>query len=109
MRWSQCCRSAPSLHRKLPFIPFPDPKAFDIIYVAAAQAYKRHDIFFDALADLPRSIRALCVKGYGEDADSLRAQAAAMGLDVTFIGPPGVSHDEVNRLMNLARMGSSAA
>ncbi len=47
------------------FRPLDLPKEFDIVYVAAAQPYKRHDILFDALVRLPRSIRALCVFGYG--------------------------------------------
>jgi glycosyltransferase involved in cell wall biosynthesis len=87
------------------FHPFGTPKDVDIIYVAAAQNYKRHDILFDAMARLPRNLRALCVFGYGEDADNLRQQAHDLGLNVEFIGPPGVSHDEVNRLMNRARIG----
>ena len=87
------------------FFPVPGPKDYDVIYVAAAQGYKRHDILFDALAAQPRRLRALCVFGYGEDADALRAQAEAMGLDITFIGPPGVPYAEVNRLMNRARIG----
>jgi glycosyltransferase involved in cell wall biosynthesis len=87
------------------FFPLGLQKSVDVIYVAAAQAYKRHDILFDALAELPCDIRALCVMGYGEDACALRADAAARGLNVTFVGPPGVSHDEVNRLMNTARIG----
>jgi glycosyltransferase involved in cell wall biosynthesis len=87
------------------FFPMPVTKVFDVIYVAAAQDYKRHDILFEALAHLPRRIRALCVMGYGEKAEMLRAQAAEMGLDVTFVGPPAVSHAEVNALMNLARIG----
>lgn len=87
------------------FFPLPEPKDFDVIYVAAAQGYKRHDILFDALAAQPRRLRALCVFGYGENADALRAQAAAMGLDISFVGPPGVPLAEVNRLMNRARIG----
>ena len=87
------------------FYPLGTQKEFDLIYVAAAQPYKRHDILFDALAELPRTIRALCVFGYGENGDALRARAADMGLDVTFAGPPGVPFDEVNRLMNRARIG----
>lgn len=87
------------------FFPTGAPKDFDVIYVAAAQGYKRHDILFDALAGLPRSLRALCVCGYGEDAGALRQRASELGLDVEFIGPPGVSHDEVNRLMNRAHVG----
>lgn len=87
------------------FRPLDVPKRHDIIYVAAAQPYKRHDILFDALAQLPRSVSALCVFGYGELAGPLRERAQAQGLNVDFVGPPGVSFDEVNRLMNAARIG----
>lgn len=87
------------------FHPVSGPKPYDIIYVAAAQSYKRHDILFNALAKLPRSIRALCVFGYGELGDVLRARASDLHLNVDFIGPPGVPSNEVNRLMNQARMG----
>ncbi|WP_233280522.1 glycosyltransferase family 4 protein [Devosia rhizoryzae] len=80
-------------------------KRFDVIYVAAAQPYKRHDVLLNALARSPRPLKALCVIGYGEDSDRLRHQAAERGLDVEFVGPPGVSHAEVNRLMNAARVG----
>lgn len=87
------------------FFPIDTAKDFDVVYVAAAQPYKRHDILFDALATLPRNLQCLCVIGYGEMGDDLRLQAARMGLNVTFIGPPGVSHDAVNLLMNRARVG----
>ena len=87
------------------FRPLGTPKDVDLIYVAAAQAYKRHDILFDALDRLPRDVRALCVFGYGEMADELRAQAAERNLSVEFVGPPGVPFDEVNRLMNRAKFG----
>ncbi|WP_240499975.1 glycosyltransferase [Sphingomonas montana] len=87
------------------FRPLGTDKPYDLIYVAAAQPYKRHDILFDALAQLPRSVRALCVFGYGEMAEMLRDRAAADGLSVDFIGPPGVPFDAVNRLMNSARIG----
>ena len=87
------------------FRPLGSAKDYDLIYVAAAQAYKRHDILFDALARLPRDVRALCVFGYGEDADALRHRAAEHNLSVDFVGPPGVPIDEVNRLMNRARFG----
>ena len=49
------------------FYPTGAPKDFDVIYVAAAQSYKRHDILFNALAGLPQRLRALSVFGYGED------------------------------------------
>lgn len=87
------------------FRPLGLEKRYDVIYVAAAQPYKRHDILFEALARAPRRLKALCVFGYGEAADALRGQAAERGLDVDFIGPPGVGFAEVNRLMNLARVG----
>ncbi|SFN82068.1 glycosyltransferase family 4 protein [Sphingomonas sp. OK281] len=87
------------------FRPLGTPKDLDLIYVAAAQPYKRHDILFDALARLPRDVRALCVFGYGEDADMLRDRARDQNLSIEFVGPPGVPIDEVNRLMNRAKFG----
>ena len=87
------------------FRPLGLEKPYDLIYVAAAQPYKRHDLLFAALERLPRRIRTLCVFGYGEMANALRQQAADAGLAVDFIGPPGVPFAEVNRLMNLARIG----
>lgn len=86
------------------FRPLGLPKDFDVAYVAAAQPYKRHDLLLDTLERRPGT-RALCVMGYGEMGQSLRGEAARRGLDVTFVGPPGVSHDEVNRLINRARVG----
>lgn len=82
-----------------------EEKRYDVVYVAAAQAYKRHDILFSALRRASRPITALCVMGYGEDGEHLRQQAASMGLAVDFVGPPGVPHSEVNRLMSQARVG----
>jgi glycosyltransferase involved in cell wall biosynthesis len=93
--------SAETFH-PLPGAPPPD---YDLIYVAAAQAYKRHDVLFAAMARSPSRLRALCVIGYGEDGPRLRDQAQALAIDVDFIGPPGVPHAEVNRLMNRARVG----
>ena len=87
------------------FRPLGTAKDVDLIYVAAAQPYKRHDILFDALAQLPRDVRALCVFGYGEDADALRQRARDRDLSIEFVGPPGVPIDEVNRLMNRAKFG----
>lgn len=87
------------------FRPLDLPKIYDVVYVAAAQPYKRHDILFDALSRLPRSVKALCVCGYGEMIPEFSRQVADKGIDVDFIEPPGVPFAEVNRLMNLARMG----
>ena len=95
----------PEFASETQFHPIVGPKPYDIAYVAAAQAYKRHDILFDALEKLPRSIRSLCVFGYGELGDDLRQRALDLGIDVDFIGPPGVPFAEVNRLMNLAKIG----
>lgn len=87
------------------FRPLGIEKCYDVIYVAAAQGYKRHDILFDALARARRPLRALCVFGYGEMGDDLRRQAAERRLGVDFVGPPGVGFAEVNLLMNQARVG----
>jgi glycosyltransferase involved in cell wall biosynthesis len=95
----------PEFASELTFRPLDLPKTYDVIYVAAAQPYKRHDILFNALSKLPRSLRTLCVCGYGEMCDALRRQVAELGISVEFIDPPGVPMEEVNRLMNQARLG----
>lgn len=95
----------PEFASPLTFRPLGLPKTVDLVYVAAAQGYKRHDILFNAMATLPPEVSALCVMGYGEEAERLRQEAAARGLNIRFVGPPGVSHDEVNLLMNSARIG----
>ena len=87
------------------FFPTGAAKDFDVIYVAAAQPYKRHDILLDAFARLPRDVRGLCVFGYGEDAEAIRAEIATRGLNIHCLGPPGVPFAEVNALMNRARIG----
>ncbi len=87
------------------FRPLDIPRDYDLIYVAAAQGYKRHDILLDAFDRLPREVRGLCVFGYGEDAGALRHAIAGRGLAIDCIGPPGVPFDQVNRLMNRARFG----
>ena len=87
------------------FHPLGTHKDYDLIYVATAQPYKRHDILLDAFERLPRDVRGLCLFGYGEDADAIRARIADRGLSIDCIGPPGVPIDEVNRLMNRARFG----
>ncbi|PZM08964.1 glycosyltransferase family 4 protein [Rhizobium tubonense] len=95
----------PEFASEMTFKPLNLPKTYDVIYVAAAQAYKRHDILFEALAKLPRSVRTLCVCGYGELIGAFRRQVVELGIDVDFVGPPGVPFEEVNRLMNQARLG----
>lgn len=95
----------PEFASEVTFQPLGLPKIYDVIYVAAAQAYKRHDILFEALAKLPRSLRTLCVFGYGELTADLRKHVDHLGINVDFLGPPGVPFDEVNRLMNQARIG----
>ncbi|PZO80812.1 MAG: glycosyl transferase family 1 [Mesorhizobium amorphae] len=90
----------PETFRPLPGVE----KEFDLVYVAAAQPYKRHDILFDAVERRPGT-RALCVFGYGEMDGALREEAARRGLDISFVGPPGVPFGEVNALMNRARIG----
>lgn len=86
------------------FRPLAEAKRYDVIYVAAAQPYKRHDILCDALAQLP-GVSALCVFGYGDLAEPLRERAAREWLPIDFVGPPSVSFAEVNLLMNAARIG----
>ncbi|WP_019280068.1 glycosyltransferase [Rhizobium grahamii] len=87
------------------FKPLGLSKVYDVIYVAAAQPYKRHDILFEALARSSQRLKALCVCGYGDMIEDLKGQANCLGLEVDFIDPPGVPYDEVNRLMNLSRLG----
>jgi glycosyltransferase involved in cell wall biosynthesis len=86
------------------FFPTGTDKDRDVVYVACAQPYKRHDILFDAMARRPGT-RGLLVVGYGHQADEFRERAAREGLDLEIVGPPGVSHDEVNRQINRARVG----
>ncbi|WP_283179999.1 glycosyltransferase [Gemmobacter sp. 24YEA27] len=84
------------------FHPTGAAKDYDVVYVAATQAYKRHDLLLDALSHLPER-RALCVVGYGHLTDSLKGEADHRGLAIDWIGPVG--HDEVNRLINRAKIG----
>lgn len=84
------------------FFPTGAAKDYDVVYVAATQPYKRHDLLLDALARLPGH-RALCVVGYGHLTEALKEDADRRGLDVDWVGP--VSHDEVNALINRARVG----
>lgn len=92
----------PNFASDLTFHPTGAAKDRDVVYVACAQPYKRHDILFDALERRPGTT-ALLVVGYGDD--DLRAEADRRGLDVEIVGPPGVGHDAVNRLINRARIG----
>ena len=84
------------------FFPTGAPKDYDVVYVAATQPYKRHDLLLDALSQLPGR-RALCVVGYGHMTDDLRAEADRRGLQVDWVGP--VNHREVNTLINRAKVG----
>ncbi|WP_112873511.1 glycosyltransferase family 4 protein [Paracoccus endophyticus] len=92
----------PEFASDLTFHPTGAAKDYDVVYVAATQPYKRHDLLLDALAARPGT-RALCVVGYGHMADALRDEGVARGLDIDWVGP--VSHDEVNALINRARVG----
>ena len=86
------------------FFPTGCDKDRDVVYVACAQPYKRHDILFDALARRPGT-RALLIIGYGHQAEEFRDCATREGFDLEIIGPPGVPYDEVNRQINRARVG----
>ncbi len=86
------------------FFPTGADKDRDVVYVACAQPYKRHDILFDAMARRPGT-RGLLVVGYGHQADEFRDHAAREGLDLEIVGPPGIPHAEVNRQINRARVG----
>ena len=87
------------------FTALQSQKIYDVIYIAAAQPYKRHDILLDALAKCSRRLKTLCVCGYGEMVSQLRVQAATLGLDVEFIEPPGVSYSALNKLINQSKLG----
>ena len=69
------------------FFPTGADKDRDVVYVACAQPYKRHDILFDAMARRPGT-RGLLVVGYGHQADEFRDRAAREGLDLEIVGPP---------------------
>lgn len=89
------------------FCPLNTPKEFDLIYVACAESYKRHDILFNAMAALKnrRPVSCLCICGYGDLAGRFRERVKELGINVKIIGPPGVSYDKVNKYMNKARVG----
>ena len=84
------------------FYPTGSTKDFDVVYVAATQPYKRHDLMLDTLERLP-FLRALCVSGYGHLTDDLRRDAEARGLSIDWMGP--LDHDAVNLAINRARVG----
>ncbi len=87
------------------FRPLGLDKIYDVIYVAAAQPYKCHEVLFVALAKIPVPLKALCICGYGEMVDAFKSRTAELGVDVEFIGPPGVGYEEVNRYMNQSKIG----
>ena len=84
------------------FHPTGAAKDYDVVYVAATQPYKRHDLLLDTLSQLPHR-RALCVAGYGHLTAHLRAEAEARGLAVDWVGP--LDHAGVNLAMNRAHIG----
>ena len=84
------------------FHPTGAARDYDVVYVAATQPYKRHDLLLDTLERLPH-LRALCVVGYGHLTDDLRRSAEVRGLSVDWTGP--LDHDGVNRAINRARVG----
>ena len=87
------------------FRPLGIVKDYDLIYVAAAQPYKRHDVLLQAFETLPRAVRGLLLFGYGEEAGRLRSHIAERGLSIDCEGPPGVPFAAVNQRMNRARFG----
>jgi glycosyltransferase involved in cell wall biosynthesis len=87
------------------FRPLGLEKIYDVIYVAAAQPYKCHEVLFEALAKIPVPLKALCICGYGEMVDAFKSRTAELGVDVAFIGPPGVGYEDVNRYMNQSKIG----
>ena len=92
----------PEFASDVTFYPTGAPKDYDLVYVAATQSYKRHDLLLDTLARLPH-LRALCVVGYGHMTEALRYESAVRGLSVDWIGP--LDHDGVNAAINRARVG----
>lgn len=86
------------------FYPTGAVKDRDVVYVACAQPYKRHDILFDALKRRPGT-SALLVIGYGDMAPQFHDTVQRHGLDVEIVGPPGIDHDQVNQQINRARVG----
>jgi len=87
------------------FQPLGLTKEYDLIYVACAQPYKRHDVLFEAMARCRRPVNCLCVIGYGDLTEALHMQAQQLGIAVDFIDPPGVSFEQVNYHINRARIG----
>ncbi|MXO92347.1 glycosyltransferase [Erythrobacter arachoides] len=87
------------------FRPTGEDKQYDLIYVGAAQPYKRHDILFDAVERLEGRVNALCVFGYGELAEHYRDEAQRRSLPIDFVMPPVIPFDAVNRWMSRSRIG----
>lgn len=90
----------PEFASDLTFHPTGAAKDYDVVYVAATQPYKRHDLLLSALTP---GMRALCVVGYGHLTEALAAEARARGLSIDWAGPVG--HDAVNTLINRAKVG----
>jgi hypothetical protein len=91
------------------FRPLGTPKTHDLVYAACAQPYKRHEVMFRAMAEYrdiySEALTALCVIGYGHTRPELEAMAHDHGLEVEFIGPPGLDYAGVNAQIGRARIG----
>lgn len=84
-------------------------KHYDLCYVAYFRARKNHELLLDALGRLmPRRVSLILIGGDRDDERrKLEAQAARLGIDVTFLGE--VSKAEVNHYVNSSRIGVMAA
>lgn len=85
------------------------PKQYDLCYVAYFRARKNHALLLDALGKLmPRRVSCVLIGGDRDDTrQELEAQAARLGIGVTFLGE--VSKAEVNHYVNSSRIGVMAA
>jgi hypothetical protein len=75
-------------------VPAEVSRHFDLVITSAQwqsdEIEARHPGMRTAI--LPRGMRALCVFGYGKDADALRHRARDQNLSIEFVDPAGCSH-----------------